>query len=99
MIHDMLSSCIGFNWDAGNICKNWDKHLVSQAECEQIFFNEPLLLMDDKKHSNIELRYHALGRTNCNRLLFLVFTIRQNKIRIISARSMNKKESKYYEQT
>ncbi len=97
MDHDTLASCTGFDWDIGNLTKNWEKHNVSQAECEQIFFHTPLLLLDDEKHSTGEARYHALGRTNHHRFLFLVFTIRQNQIRVISARAMNKKERHIYE--
>lgn len=97
MLHDILAACIGFDWDTGNAHKNWEKHLISQAECEQVFFNEPLLLLADEKHSKAEKRYHALGRTNTNKPLFVVFTIRKNHIRIISARRMNTKERALYE--
>ena len=91
-----FSKIIGFDWDRGNILKNWDKHKVEYKECEEIFFNKPLIIANDKAHSNIENRYHALGRTNYDRLLFLSFVIRKNKIRVISARNMSKKERKIY---
>ena len=67
-------------------------------ECEQIFFNKPLIIAFDEKHFKQERRFYALGRTVINKLLFIVFTIRKNKIRIISARAMNKKERKIYDQ-
>ena len=86
----------GFDWDEGNIDKNWIKHQVSNAECEELFFNLPLLLADDIKHSQEEKRYYALGQTNANRRLFVAFTIRENKIRLISARDMSQKEGKFY---
>ncbi len=92
-----LESCSGFEWDEGNITKNWDKHDVSIVECEQIFFNKPLIVKRDKKHSNFENRYYVLGRTNMDRLLFAVFTVRENKIRIISARDMTDSEIERYE--
>ena len=54
---------VGFNWDAGNARKN-DKHTVSAAEAEQVFFNTPLLLLEDVGHGQQELRFHALGKTD-----------------------------------
>jgi len=91
----------GFNWDAGNERKNVDKHGVSQLEAEQLFFNEPLLLLSDKKHSDGELRYHALGITDSGRQLHITLTLRDDEtlIRVISARPMHRKERKIYEQT
>jgi len=93
-----LARIIGFDWDDGNIDKNWKKHKIKVEECEQIFFNEPLVITGDAKHSQVEERYYALGRTIEEKLLFIVFTVRKNKIRIISARVMNKNEKKIYEQ-
>ncbi len=93
-----MLDCIGFEWDAGNLEKNWNKHKVSAIECEQIFFNQPLLIYNDDEHSNIENRRFALGQTDKKRLLFVAFTIRKNLIRIISARNMSRKERKFYEQ-
>jgi uncharacterized protein len=85
----------GFDWDSGNVGKN-EKHDVEPEEAEQIFFNEPLLIVADVKHSKSEKRWHALGRT-AKRQLFVVFTVRRKLIRIISARAMNKKERNIYE--
>lgn len=87
----------GFEWDRGNDRKN-DKHGVATAEAEQVFFNEPLLLLDDRKHSGMEPRFHALGRTGEGRRLHITFTIRVDKIRVISARDMHRKERAIYEQ-
>ena len=94
---DILSKCAGFEWDEANIKKNWLKHKVNSQECEQIFFNQPLIVADDIKHSQKENRYYALGQTDTNRLLFIVFTTRKNLIRVISARDMNRKERRFYE--
>ncbi len=90
----------GFDWDEGNARKN-DKHSVLMAEAEQVFFNEPLLVIDDTKHSQGECRFHALGKTNEGRALHITFTLRDagEKIRVISARDMHRKERNIYEQT
>lgn len=94
------SRVTGFDWDAGNARKNADKHDVSQAEAEQVFFNLPLLLLPDPRHSLREKRMHALGKTDEARLLFVSFTLRgeETMVRVISARPMNRKEREFYEQ-
>jgi len=92
----ILENCTGFEWDQGNFTKNWDQHDVSIGECEQIFFNRPLIIKRDKEHSKLENRYYVLGRTNVNRLLLAVFTVRNDKIRIISARDMTEAEIERY---
>ena len=86
----------GFQWDRGNIDKNLMKHDVENWECEQIFFNRPLLVFDDPKHSVSENRWAAFGKTDTDRLLTVVFTTRKDLIRIISARDMNKRERIFY---
>jgi uncharacterized DUF497 family protein len=93
-----LSSCDGFEWDENNINKNWVKHRVFYTECEEVFFNKPLIVAEDYKHRKHENRYYCLGKTNTQRRLFTVFTIRENKIRIISSRDMSSNERKIYEQ-
>jgi uncharacterized DUF497 family protein len=90
---------IGFQWDEGNIDKNLLKHQVHNWECEQIFFNEPLIILDDPKHSLSEKRRAAFGQTDAGRLLTIIFTKREKLIRIISARDMNRKEKKFYEKS
>ncbi len=95
----ILGQCSGFQWDKGNSEKNWLRHQVTKNECEQVFFNKPIIIADDEKHSNLEKRWYVLGRTDSIKLLFVVFTIREDLIRVISARNMNKKERRiYYEQ-
>lgn len=91
------TECVGFQWDKGNHNKNQSKHKVSMVECEQLFFNEPLLVNEDVKHSLSEKRFYALGKTDLNRKLFVVFTTRDQFIRVISARDMSKKEREVYE--
>ena len=88
----------GFQWDNGNIDKNLHKHDVENWECEQIFFNEPLIILEDQKHTPMEKRWAAFGKTDFNRLLTVIFTKRGKLLRVISARDMNKKEKKYYEE-
>jgi uncharacterized protein len=94
---DVLAECSGFDWDEANVDKNWKKHLVTSPECEQVFFNRPLVVAKDLEHSRQEKRFYALGQTDSGRDLFVVFTVRKNLIRIISARDMNGKERKLYQ--
>ena len=91
-----LLGCIGFDWDEGNLLKNWERHRVSASECEQVFFNRPLVAIPDEEHSGEEVRFYALGQTDSGRHLFVVFTVRSNRIRVISARDMNRRERKVY---
>ena len=86
-----------FQWAHGNERKSSEKHNVSKEEAEQVFFNQPLLLLEDKAHSQNETRFHALGKTDNERKLHITFTIRKNKIRVISARPMHSKEKMSYE--
>lgn len=93
---DQLHQCEGFDWDQGNIDKNWISHQVTATECEQVFFNKPLIVADDETHSVSEPRFYALGKTDHSRELFVVFTTRGKLIRIISARGMSRKERQRY---
>ena len=86
-----------FDWDKGNAEKTWISHQVTPQEAEQAFFNRPLIVADDVKHFRLEKRYLTLGQTDENRLLFIAFTLREGRIRVISARDMNRKERKVYE--
>lgn len=81
-----------FDWDSWNQVKNVVKHNVENKECEDVFFNKPRLFDFDEKHSLVEKRYKVLGVTDSDRYLMIVLTIRNNKIRIISARDQSKKE-------
>jgi uncharacterized DUF497 family protein len=90
----------GFDWDEGNERKSEERHGVSQSEAEQVFFSAPLLMLQDTKHSQGEPRFHALGKTESGRLLHITFTTRAEgkKIRVISARDMNRRERIIYEE-
>jgi uncharacterized protein len=94
-----LSKVIGFDWVDSNARKN-ERHGVSMAEAEQVFFNFPLLVLPDPRHSESEPRFHALGKAADGRRLHISFTLRNGgeAIRIISARDMHRKERVIYEQ-
>ena len=91
----------GFDWDAGNERKSVEKHAVSRFEAEQVFFNQPLLVLANQRHSQNETRFHALGKSDKARLLHITFTLRAEDtlIRVISARDMHRKERTVYEQS
>lgn len=95
-----LDKINGFDWDTGNARKSEEKHGVSMAEAEQVFFNTPLLMLEDSAHSAREPRIHALGKTDEGRALHITFTLRKSGtlIRVISARDMHRKERMIYEQ-
>jgi uncharacterized DUF497 family protein len=86
-----------FDRDEGNAEKNWFRHRVTQQESEQVFFRRPLVVAEDDLHSRGELRHYALGQTEAGRPLFVVFTLRADRVRIISARDMTRRERKEYE--
>jgi len=92
---DPLNGCSGFDWDEANTHKNWEGHRVSPEEAEAVFFNEPLLVRSDIRHSRSEKRYYALGQTDGGRYLFVAFTIRRSLVRVISVRDMNRERDGY----
>lgn len=99
MLYYDFGKFVGFEWNSGNL-EHIKKHEVDFAECEEVFFNKPLYLNEDTKHSSEkEKRYQVLGRTNQSRRMFLAFTIRNNMIRVLSARDQNKKERRVYEKS
>ena len=97
-MENQFDEFVGFQWDEGNIDKNLIKHNVENWECEQVFFNKPLLVLDDLRHSIAEKRLAAFGKTDAARLLVVVFTKRSNLLRVISARDMNARERRFYEE-
>ena len=96
-MNDEFEQFSGFQWDKGNINKNLEKHNVEDWECEQVFFNEPLIILDDPKHSVSEKRWAAFGKSDAYRPLTVIFTKRGKLIRVISARDMKRKERTFYE--
>jgi uncharacterized DUF497 family protein len=93
---DLLDSCVGFDWDDGNIEKNWLRHRVAFWEAEEIFFNRPLIVRTDRQHSTTEPRHLALGVTDAGRHLFISFTVRRSLLRVVSARDMTRRELHAY---
>lgn len=87
----------GFEWVDGNRDKNRLKHKVSIGECEEVFFNQPLIILEDHKHSQDERRYAAYGTTSEGRKLHIIFTVREARYRVISARDMHRKERQFYD--
>jgi hypothetical protein len=104
MLHDMNSvpeffpKITAFEWDEGNSEKNWRRHQVLRAEAEQVFLNRPVVVVDDPSHSSTEPRFFALGRTDKDRRLAVVFTLRGSLLRVISARPMSRRERSVYAQ-
>lgn len=94
---DPLAACVGFDWDEGNIAKNWEVHGVTPEEAEDLFFHDPFVLRSDVAHSTREKRYLALGQTGKGRRLFVAFTVRRKLIRVISVRDMSRREVEEYE--
>lgn len=93
------SQPVAFEWDEGNAEKNWQKHGVRASECEEVFFNRPLLVLEVPGHSSEESRLFALGQTHAGRRLFVVFTRREKRLRVISARDMSRRERRSYAAT
>ncbi len=94
----ILDNFEGFDWDEGNSNKNWYRHRITDRECEEIFSNLPIIVSEDERHSPAEMRYRALGRSDADRYLFVAFTIRKSLLRVISAREMNRREERRYEE-
>ena len=98
VLEEFIAGLEGFEWDAGNSDKNWLRHNVRQAEAEQALLNRPLVLAVDVKHSQQEPRFLAFGRTDAARRLAVVFTVRGNLVRVISARPLSQAERRIYVQ-
>lgn len=94
-----LSKLTGFEWDKGNLDKSYKKHGITSKEAEEIFIDPNVFLLDDVRHSQKEDRFIAIGKTTSKKLLFAVFTVRKDRVRIVSARIGNQKERRKYEQT
>jgi uncharacterized protein len=96
MSKNPLADCAGFEWDDWNSGKTWERHRVTAEEAEEVFFNDPFVLRSDAIHSTDEKRYGVLGLAASRRPLFVAFTVRNKRIRVISARDMNLKEVREY---
>lgn len=98
VLEEFVAGLEGFEWDEGNAEKNWRRHGVRQVEAEQALLNRPLVVALDLGHSREEVRFMALGQTDAQRRLFVIFTIRGTRIRVISVRPMSAKEQRVYDQ-
>lgn len=87
-----------FEWDKGNLDKSYQKHAITPRESEEIFLDENLRVVPDIKHQEKEPRFAALGKTLEAKVLSVIFTMRGEKIRVISARPANRKERSIYEE-
>jgi uncharacterized DUF497 family protein len=96
LLPEYFPALTGFQWDAGNSEKNWLAHEVSHAEVEQAFYNRPVLVSPDSRHSQVEVRYYVLGRSNAGRTVAIVFTLRATLVRPIMARDMSRRERRLY---
>jgi len=92
---DLFSNISGFDWDKGNRDKNYLKHRVTNEECEEVFFDPRKRIIKSELRAGREKRFLLVGRTGKGRLLFIVFVIRRDKIRMISARDLNRKERRF----
>ncbi|MBI1746716.1 MAG: BrnT family toxin [Acidobacteria bacterium] len=99
LIPEFFPKVTGFEWDDGNSDKNWLRHRVTRAEAEQFFLNRPLLVAHSPGRTQIETRYFALGRTDLDRHLAIVFAVRGALLRVISARPMSRRERRSYGQS
>jgi len=88
---------VTFEWNEGNEPKSYTKHGVSNLEAEAVFQDEGKLHFRDPLHSSDESRFVTIGRSNRPRILFIAWTLRRAKVRIISARPASRKERKLYE--
>jgi uncharacterized DUF497 family protein len=89
---------VGCEWDAHNAPKIRQRHRVEPRECEEVFGRQPLFVTDDLAHSGGEPRWLAFGRSATGRRLLVVFTVRRDRLRVISARDMSRRERRQYEE-
>ena len=88
---------LSFQWDAGNSAKSLQKHGVTCQEAEELFTRRRFIpLGEQNQPPSAEPRFAVLGETANGKLVFLVFTLRKQDIRVISARPMNEKERGFY---
>jgi len=98
VLDEFFAGLEGFEWDEGNSDKNWRRHAVRQVEAEQALLNRPVVVALALARSHKELRFVALGQTDAKRNLFIGFTVRGSRVRVISARPMSRSERRVYVQ-
>jgi uncharacterized DUF497 family protein len=87
---------LGFSWDSKKARSNQKKHGVPFEEAQSVFSDENALLLDDPDHSEAEDRCLLLGLSSSLRILVVSHTLREDTIRIISARAADASESQQY---
>ena len=92
-----LSEPIDFDWDLNNEPKIFKKHGITRHEIEETFTNYKFAIPDES-HSLAETRFGMYGQTDQGEILFIIFTIREPQVRVISARKTDKSERKIYEE-
>ena len=93
----IFAGVVGFEWDGGNKDKNLKKHGVSSDECEDVFQDAKRQFYPDIEHSTTEKRHVVVGATKGGKILRIAFTIRNERVRVISSRAINRKERKLYD--
>lgn len=93
----VVPKVLEFEWDKGNLDKSWKKHGIAAEEAESVFLDDGAVVLPDERHSLVEKRFVVIGESNATRYLFIPFTLRKNKVRIITVRRMHKKEVEKYE--
>ncbi|MBN3876568.1 MULTISPECIES: BrnT family toxin [unclassified Nostoc] len=86
-----------FEWDENKAESNFLKHGIEFEEAVTVFADPYLLFTEDSSHSQGEEREWAIGEIEDGSIVVVVFTMRGERIRIISARKATKKECQQYE--
>ena len=94
----MVKKKMHFEWDFGNVSHLWERHQVRPFEAEESMKELNAIKGPDESHSQTEVRFSVIGKTRKGRILFLVFTLRNNRIRVLHARNTKRKEAKIYEE-
>lgn len=92
-----------FEWDPAKAKTNWRKHGVSFEDAAALFLDPLAISVPDGEHSEAEERWVTIGRDSRGRLLVIVHTlpessVKERKVRIISARKATKREMRQYEE-
>jgi len=96
-IHNVYITIMEFDWDEAKRQANLEKHGIDFAEAEMIFA-QPMIIKPDKRRDYQEERWAALGRLK-DLVVYLAYTLRGGKVRLISLRQANRKERKIYEES
>lgn len=87
-----------FEWDGGNRMKSVAKHAVTTSEAEEVFLLRQAAPLGVQVSPPVaEERLGVVGVTSAGRILHVVFTLREGKVRVISARPAKRRERDYYE--